>query len=160
MEHAMNNQNEQLIINDSGVMPVRISGAIIALWMSATLYFSASLDSTWKILDWVFLISGPVMLLFFANLRIIANRATRTLRLEYRYLLFRRSRTIPFDNIESVFTEKGRYIRGGHSKMQYRIAAKLRDGKRVPFRLSFSGEHEIVHQEKQLQDFIKGNLSV
>ena len=55
-----------------------------------------------------FVVDGLTLLLFSADLIITADRSTRTLRLEYRYLLFRTGRKIAFDHFEDVHAEYNR----------------------------------------------------
>lgn len=100
------------------------------------------------------LISGLVMLLFYPNLTIVADRPTRTLRLEYRYLLFRRTKRLAFDDIAAIRAEYSHHTDGdGHSSSGYRLVADLIDGRTVPFRTSFGGADP--KDASRLQGFIR-----
>lgn len=152
--------NQQLVIRDSALI-MWIVGAILAIgggislgfFPSKILIFFPSELQIFKIANPIMLVIGLVILLFYPHLTIIADRSTRTLRLEYRYLLFYRIRVIPFDEIKNVHIEKSWSSSHG-SSISYRIAAKLTNGKTIPFRLSYSGENGKTRQAARLQAFI------
>jgi len=153
--------NQQLVINDSaliiwamGAIPAIAAGISLVFFPSRILIFFPSEIPILKILNPIMLVLGLVLLFFYPNLTIIADRSTRILRLEYRYLLFYRTRLIPFDDIKNIHVEKSTTSSNGHSSKSYRIAAMLKDGKNVPFRLSFSGEGGKTRHAAQLQAFI------
>ena len=148
----------QLVIRDSAAF-VQIAGLILAIWggvspiffPSRTLIFFQNDIPIFKIADPIVLVSGLVMLFFYANLTIIADRSTRTLRLEYRYLLFHTAREIPFDDIDAIRVESSS---SSHSSTTYRIVARLKNGKTVPFRLSSSSGSDKTRDAARLQSFI------
>jgi hypothetical protein len=148
----------QLVIRDSALF-VQIAGLILAIWGSISLIFFPSriliffpVDITiFKLANPIILVSGLIMLFFYANLTIIADRSTRTLRLEYRYLLFQTAREIPFDDIDAIRVESSL---SSHSSTTYRIAARLKNGKTVPFRLSSSSGSDKTRDAARLQSFI------
>ena len=52
-----------------------------------------------------FVVGGLCLVLFSSNLTIIADRPTRTLRLEYQYLIFRTFRKLSFDDTDSIHVQ-------------------------------------------------------
>jgi hypothetical protein len=139
--------NHQLVIHDS-VLIWQIGGLIFALASSIDVFFI----HFFKYYDLITLIIGILMVLLSANLTIIADRPRRILRLEYRYLLFHNAKEIPFDEIESIHTQKD--SGGSHSSTTYRIIATLKNGQNVPFRSISSSGSEIPRQAARLQAFI------
>ena len=140
--------NHQLVIRDS-MLIWRIGGLIMAIISGVDVFYA----HFFKNYDLIFLIGSLGMVFLSANLTIIADRPTRTLRLEYRYLLFHNAKEIPFDDIESIHVKSS----GGrsHSSATYRIIATLKNGKNVPFRsISSGGRNELARQAARLQAFI------
>jgi hypothetical protein len=155
----METQNKhQLVIHDSALF-VQIAGLIFAIWggispiffPSRTLIFFQNDIPILKLADPIVLVSGLIMLFFYANLTIIADRSTRTLRLEYHYLLFQTAREISFDDIDTIGVEKHM---SSHASTVSRIVARLKNGKTVPFRLSSSGGSDKARDAARLQSFI------
>jgi hypothetical protein len=156
----MNTQSkQQLVITDSALM-VWIAGLLLAVWGGASLfYFPSRLliffsigIPIFKIMNPLIFVTGLVMILCYPNLTIIADRSTRTLRLDYRYLLFRGARVIPFDDIANIRIQTSQSTSDGHTSTSYRIVATLKDGKTVPFRTSYGSVDP--RQVKRLQAYI------
>jgi len=145
-------KNGQLVIKDSDAIIVWIAGGIFTMWGIIDLIFFPSKMLIFEIMNPVLVISGLVILLFYANLTIIADRPTRSLRLEYRYLLFHGVRVIPFDDIENIHSGKSSSSSHGHTRTGYRIVATLKNGRNIPFRSSFGGADP--HWATRLQAFI------
>jgi len=94
------------------------------------------------------------MLLLYPNLISTADRPTRSLRLEYRYLLFRRTKRLAFDDITAIRAEYSHHTDSdGHSSSGYRLVADLIDGRTVQFRTSFGGADP--KDASRLQGFIR-----
>jgi hypothetical protein len=145
----MNTPNiENLIIRDSGVA-MRVVGALFAI--GSIPFFLAKMQLPGA----AFIIAGLVLILISSDLTIIADVSTRTLRLEYRYLLFHTVRKIPFDDIDNIRSVYHHSSSNGHSSSGYRLVATVKDGKTIPFRLTYSGGTEITHQATQLRSFIR-----
>ncbi len=154
METQEKASSQQLVIKSFDFFLVWIAGALFALWGGLSLAFFPPKILVLQIIDPMTLVSGLVMLLLYPNLTIIADRPTRTLRLEYRYLLFRRTKNIPFDGIAAIRAEYSHHIDGdGHSSSGYRLVADLIDGRTVPFRTSFGGADP--KDATRLQGFIR-----
>ena len=129
-------EEKQVIVTDSGIW-VRVFGALALVGSQG--FFLARMPEPGRqvfiLAGWVFMMIGAAMLLFASDLKIIADRTTRTLRLEYRYLwLFRLARDIPFDDLADISAESSTRTSRGHTSTSYRIVAVLNDGRRVPFR--------------------------
>jgi hypothetical protein len=148
-----NDNNDQLVIRDSGAI-VRIAGVIFAA--SSLIFFLIKMPLP----GLAFVVGGLAMLLFSADLIITADRSTRTLSLEYRYLLYRAGRKIAFDDIEEIHAEFHRSVSHGRSSSGYRLAALLKNGKNLPFRLTYAGNRGMTKQAKQLSTFINPKTPV
>jgi hypothetical protein len=145
---------QQLVIEDFEFVIVWIAGALFALWGGLSLAFFPPKILVLQLIDPMTLVSGLVMLMLYPRLKVVADRSTRTLRLEYRYLLFRRTRKIPFDEIAAIRAEYSRSTDSdGHSSSGYRLVAELIDGRIVPFRTSFGGADP--KDATRLQGFIR-----
>jgi len=95
---------------------------------------------------WFFLAVGLLTVLFSSNLTITADKSLRKLRLHYKYLLFQRTKEIPFDDIADILSQSG----SGNNKLPSnlnndsvgksgsRLVAMLKDGTKIPFRRSFT----------------------
>ncbi len=154
METQEKASSQQLVIKSFDFFLVWIAGALFALWGGLSLAFFPPKILVLQIIDPMTLVSGLVMLLLYPNLTIIADRPTRTLRLEYRYLLFRRTKNIPFDDIAAIRAEYSHHTDSdGHSSSGYRLVADLIDGRTVPFRTSFGGADP--KDATRLQGFIR-----
>ncbi len=154
METQEKASSQQLVIKSFDFFLVWIAGALFALWGGLSLAFFPPKILVLQIIDPMTLVSGLVMLLLYPNLTIVADRPTRTLRLEYRYLLFRRTKNISFDDIAAIRAEYSHHTDGdGHSSSGYRLVADLIDGRTVPFRTSFGGADP--KDATHLQGFIR-----
>ena len=140
--------NKQLVFQDSAVM-MRAAGAIFAA--ASLAFFMAKMPMP----GLAFVVAGLGLVLFSSNLTITADRSARTLRLEYRFLLFRSVKEIPFDDIDEITLQYHHSSSHGRSSEGYRIAATLKDGKTIPFRLFYSGKEEKARQVTQLCSFIR-----
>jgi hypothetical protein len=153
--------NEQLVIHDSALM-VWIAGALLAffaalslvLFPTKILVFFPTTIQMFKFENPVLFVIGLALLLSYPYLIIKTNHNMRSLRLEYRYLLFYRVREIPFDDIKSIHVQKSSSSSNGRSSTSYRIAAILKDGKTVPFRMAYTNEGGKTRQAARLQAFI------
>ncbi|MEJ5223974.1 MAG: hypothetical protein WHV44_05910 [Anaerolineales bacterium] len=102
---------------------------------------------------------GAVMLASTANLTIKADRAARKLTLDYRSLLRREEKVIPFADIAAIDVEMSvsRERRGTRSRRTptYRVSLRTRGGETIPFRSYYSGGIK-PHQTlaNQLRTFI------
>jgi len=158
METQEKASSQQLVIKSFDFFLVWIAGALFALWGGLSLAFFPPKILVLQIIDPMTLVSGLVMLLLYPNLTIVADRPTRTLQLEYRYLLFRRTKNIPFDDIAAIRAEYSHHIDGdGHSSSGYRLVTDLIDGRTVPFRTSFGGADP--KDATRLQGFIRRSKS-
>lgn len=152
-------QNKQLVMIDSA-FTVWLFGLTLAFWGGVSLIFFptkilifAPVElPIFKMVNPIALAAGVAMMLLYPNLTIIADRTTRTLRLEYRYLLFSDVRVIPFNDIENIHVQTNKTTRRGHTNTSRRIIATLKDGKIVPFRSSYGRVD--AHQAARLQSFI------
>ena len=90
-----------------------------------------------KLSPWLFLAISLMMILFSSNLTITADKSTRVLRLRYSFLLFRRTRDIPFDGIADIQSQEGVNTRRASTR-GYRLVAVLKDGTMLPFRSYFT----------------------
>lgn len=144
----------QLVIEDFEFVIVWIAGALFALWGGLSLAFFPPKILVLQIIDPMTLICGLVMLLLYPRLKVVADRPTRTLRLEYRYLLFRRTRRLPFDDIAAIRAEYSHSSDSeGRTSSGHRLVADLIDGRRVPFRTSFGSADP--RDATRLQGFIR-----
>lgn len=154
METQEKAPSQQLVIKSFDFFIVWIAGAIFTLWGAIQLRFFPAQAMPFTLFNPLILISGLVMLLLYPNLIITADRPTRTLRLEYRYLLFRRTKRLAFDDITAIRAEYSHHIDSdGHSSSGYRLVADLFDGRTVPFRTSFGGADP--KDASRLQGFIR-----
>lgn len=100
----------------------------------------------------VFVAVGLGLILFSSALKITADRATRTMKLEYRSLLLRRLKEVPFDDVAGINVER---TTGGRRGTTYRLTLLRKDGQVVPFRSSSSsGWKKKEHWAVQLREFI------
>jgi hypothetical protein len=151
--------SQQLVIEDFEFVIVWIAGALFALWGGLSLAFFPPKILVLQIIDPMTLVSGLVMLLLYPRLKVVADRPTRTLRLEYRYMLFRRTRRLPFDDIAAIRAEYSRSTDSeGHTSSGYRLVAQLIDGRSVPFRTSFGNADP--KDATRLQGFIRRSNAV
>lgn len=158
METQEKSPSQQLVIKSFDFFIVWIAGALFALWGGLSLAFFPPKILVLQIIDPMTLVCGLVMLLLYPNLTIVADRPTRTLRLEYRYLLFRRTKRLAFDDITAIRAEYSRHTDGdGHTSSGYRLVADLFDGRTVPFRTSFGGADP--KDASRLQGFIRRSKS-
>ena len=154
METQEKAPSQKLVIKSFDFFIVWVAGALFALWGGLSLAFFPPKILVLQIIDPMALVSGLVMLLLYPNLTIVADRPTRTLRLEYRYLLFRRTKRLDFDDIAAIRAEYSHHTDGdGHSSSGYRLVAVLIDGRTVPFRTSFGGADP--KDATRLQGFIR-----
>ncbi len=95
---------------------------------------------------WFFLAASLLMILFSSDLTVTADKSSRMLRLHYKYLLFQRTKEIPFDDIADIqsHSNKGNielpsneYINPA-SISGYRLVAVHKDGTIIPFRRLFT----------------------
>ena len=154
METQEKTPSQQLVIKSFDFYIVWIAGAIFTLWGAIQLRFFRAQAMPFTLFNPLILISGLVMLLLYPNLTIVADRPTRTLRLEYRYLLFRRTKRLDFDDIAAIRAEYSRHTDSdGHTSSGYRLVADLIDGRTMPFRSSFGGADP--KDATRLQGFIR-----
>ncbi|MBI3173157.1 MAG: hypothetical protein HYZ25_05520 [Chloroflexi bacterium] len=154
METQEKAPSQQLVIKSFDFFMVWIAGAIFTLWGAIQLRFFPAQAMPFTLFNPLILISGLVMLLLYPNLTIVADRPTRTLRLEYRYLLFRHTKRLDFDDIAAIRAEYSRHTDSdGHTSSGYRLVADLIDGRTVPFRSSFGGADP--KDATRLQGFIR-----
>jgi hypothetical protein len=92
-----------------------------------------------RLASWAFVVIALWMILFSADLTVIADKSTRTLQLRYGTLL-RSTRSIPFDDIADIQVQKGVYTSSA-SKTSYRLVVVLKDGTLVPFRSYFTKDN-------------------
>jgi hypothetical protein len=138
---------EQLVFRDSAAV-LRIVGLIFAA--ASLIFFLVKIP----LAGVAFVAGGVGVLLLTSDLIITADRPTRTLRLEYRYLLFHTTRKIAFDDIDAIRVEKSSSTSRGHTSTGFRLAAVLKDGKKVTFRTSYTGNAGKTQEASRLNTFI------
>jgi len=95
---------------------------------------------------WFFLVVGLLFILFSSNLTIIADKPSRMLRLHYKYLLFQRTKEIPFDDIVDIQSQSGignndlppRLDKAPVGQNGSRLVAILQNETKIPFRRTFT----------------------
>jgi hypothetical protein len=135
--------NQKLIFEDSSRL-LKVAGIVL---MVASLAF---LIPGMVVPGWACIAGGAALVLLSCDLTITADRSTRILGLEYRYLLFRLKKEIAFEDIQEFIVEKSSHQTGWRQSRTYRVIAILTNGERVPFKLAFSGEVGKKQQANQL----------
>ncbi len=112
----------------------------IGVWLVGLIFLGGGLYSfSLQAFSWNTLLLGGIglaLLLLFWGLTITADRERRVLELRYWSLYFlRRTKEIPFADIQSIRLDSTRSSRGGRT---YRIELTRRDGSLVPFRVTYS----------------------
>jgi hypothetical protein len=96
---------------------------------------------------------GLGFLLFTSVLTITADAIARTLKLEYRSVLLRKQKQVPFDEIVGINVERS--SSGGRGGPTYRMTLMRKDGQVIPFRsFSSSGWKKKDRRASQLREFI------
>ncbi len=144
----MSQPNQQLTFHHSALF-VRICGLVfIAVGLVFYLFLKDPLSGA------LFALGGLGLLLLARDLTITADRPTRTLRLVYRYLLFSRTKEIPFDAIADIDVEFRKMYEDPDASIGYRLVARLKDGQTVRFRLAYTVKGEKKRQAARLRAFI------
>jgi hypothetical protein len=138
----MNKQNEnKSVYKDSNIM--RFAGLLFLILSPIFFVFIArDSSSSWTIvLDrWVPYIFGAIgllMIVFSSDLIITADKSTQILHLRYSFLLFHRTKDIPFDDIADIQSQAGVNSRRASTR-GYRLVAVMKDGRVLPFRCYFT----------------------
>ena len=149
-----NENNNQLVYKDRNAM--RILSPLFILVSPVFFLFDKRLPM-FMFAGWAFVIFGVFATFFSSNLIVTADRSTRTLQLQYRFLLFHRSRNIPFADIADIQAQQtmGETSRG-YSATMYRLVAVLTDGTVIPFRNHFTQNAEQKKWASRFRLFITG----
>jgi hypothetical protein len=138
----MNKQNEnQFVYKESNIMR---SMGLLFLVLSP-LFFLLSAHDTFsyggivleKFGAWIFVTISIIMILFSSNLTITADKSIRMLHVRYSFVLFHRTRDIPFDDIADIQSQAGVNSRKASTR-GYRLVAVMKDGTIFPFRNYFN----------------------
>jgi hypothetical protein len=141
--------NDQLIFTDSAKI-LRLTGVAFLI---GCLFF---LSSKMQFVLFAFAAVGIGLLLFSSDLTIVADRSTRVLQLRYAAYLFRKTKNIPFDDIVEIKALRAANYQKGYTQVGYRIAAVLKSGKNIPFRIYSTGDNGMIKIASQLHMFILG----
>jgi hypothetical protein len=107
---------------------------------------------------WAFVIFGVLATLFSSTLTATTDKSTRTLQLRHNYLLFRRTKNIPFDDIADIQAQQSRgETSQGTSANVYRIVVVLKDGTVIPFRSYFDRNASKKKTALDLRQFVTGS---
>jgi hypothetical protein len=144
----MNGSDSQLVLRD---VP-------IALWLFGLLFACIGIAIILEggpplVIALILFAIGMCFLLFSSVMTVTADRITRMLQLEYRSLLSRSLKQVPFDEIGGINVERSRS--GGRGGPTYRLTLMQKDGQVIPFRsFSSSGWKKKERQAHRLREFI------
>src|SRR6266496_300773 len=127
--------NNQFTYKDSNIM--RFAGLLFLVISPWFFLLLKSSNPVFGILNWLFLALSLMMILFSSNLTITADKSTRILYLRYSFLLFRRTKDIPFDDIADIQSQESVNTRKASTR-GYRLVAVFKDRTILPFRSYFT----------------------
>lgn len=143
--------------NDS---ELKIREIPIFLWLFGAVFTAVGIlilleNTSASFMGGVFAAIGLALILLPSVLTISGDRTTRTLKLDYRSALRRKTKQFMFDEIAAVNVERSVSHRKGRTQYTYRVSLSLKDGKSVPVRAySSTGSGRKVRQADQLREFI------
>ncbi len=146
----MDQSDSKLVLHDVPIF-LWIFGLIFTVIGALILYENGRAPVMGLILG----VIGLAFLLFTSVLTITADRITRTLKLEYRSALRHNLKQMSFEEIAGIKVERSISHGKGGSGYTYKVVAKLKDNRLVPFRsFSSSGSGGKERQASRLRSFI------